>query len=199
MDEDNSARTIIQRLLGVTPERSLRATSSAHSADQVDAPFRGLRHSSRTSATNGKQAQVDPAPGLRRRPSLALAGALRDPYSLPRRMRLAPVLFVGVVIAGCGSHSTLQGRTAQVSGVYELCGGPSPGHCYVQKRGSVTVFGSQHAVVASLGLAKSGRFNVWLVPGRYTFVAATPSGIRGRRSMEAVAGNTTANIIVPIP
>ena len=103
------------------------------------------------------------------------------------------------MIAGCGAHSTLQNRTAQVVGVYEVCSGNGPGHCHVQKRGSVRVLNERHDVVASLGFAKNGRFDVSLVPGRYALVATTSSGIRGSRSVNAVAGETTANIRIRIP
>jgi hypothetical protein len=101
-----------------------------------------------------------------------------------------------VVIAGCGSHPTIQ-NDGHVVGVFD-CGGPSPGGCHVQGNGSVEVL-SRHHVVASLG-AKKGRFSVWLVPGRYTLVATSASGMRASRSVNATADQTTtANITIPVP
>lgn len=116
-------------------------------------------------------------------------------------MRLVAFLCVAALIGACasGSHSNLQDRSAQVSGVYELCGGLSR-HCDVQKRGSVAVLDESHHMAASLGFAKNGRFDVWLVPGRYTLVATNSSGVRRSRTVEAVAGKTTtANIMIGFP
>lgn len=110
------------------------------------------------------------------------------------------MLCVVTVIAGCDvSRLTLQNDSAQVVGVYEVCRGPYSGHCYVQKRGSVTVLNENHHLAASRGFATNGRFAVWLVPGPYTLIASAPSGVRQSRSVNAVSGTTTANIRIRGP
>lgn len=118
----------------------------------------------------------------------------------------AAVLAAGGSIAGAVSlgharaHSSpsARPRDARVVGIFEVCGGPAPGHCWPQK-GSVKVVNSRHRVVAKQRTKASGHFAFQLRPGRYTLAARNTSGARWKQSVKAVAHKRTkANIIIPI-
>ena len=119
----------------------------------------------------------------------------------------ALALIAGVAaVAGCGTvqpqihEAGMVIRDAHVVGKYEACGGPYPGHCWLQRTGTVSASrGPRHRVVAVQRLA-DGRFSFHLPPGKYTLTAVNSAGARWHTIVNAVAGKTTrANIIIPIP
>ncbi len=116
----------------------------------------------------------------------------------------ALALIAGVTaVAGCASarpqirEASMVIRDAHVVGKFEACGGPPPGHCWLQKTGTVSAIRDpSHRVVATRRLT-DGRFSFHLLPGKYTLAAR---GQPWRTTVHAVAGRTTrANIVIPIP
>lgn len=88
-------------------------------------------------------------------------------------------------------------RTARVTGLIRLCGGPAPGRCFTQD-GIVSVLNSQHKVIASEH-TKHAAFAFELAPGTYT-LQATTGGTRGQKTVTARAHTTTkANVVIGIP